>query len=260
MTQVPWMSVVIPAYNEEAAIGGTVTAVRAWLEERGRPYEILVIDNASEDGTVEVLEPLADGERLRVLRNDANRGKGYSVRRGMLEASGRLRLLCDADCGPSLASLDRMVALIEDADVVVGSRTAEGAEITRGQPLRRKLVGWPFITLTRILLLEPTYDIYCGFKLWRGSAADEVFRRQHLDGWTFDAEVLALARRMGYRIEEAGIAWHDRDGSRLSIGRVLVPVVRELLAARRHVRRETRGVQPLPVVREPLLDPTQDLT
>src|SRR5215212_8008663 len=115
----PWMSVVIPAYNEEMTVAGTVAATRSWLEARGASYEIVVVDNASEDRTAEVVRPLVDGERVRLLRNDVNRGKGYSVRRGMLDCSGELRLMCDADCLPSIASLGDMVDLIEDADIVI---------------------------------------------------------------------------------------------------------------------------------------------
>src|SRR2546421_622010 len=132
------MSVVIPAYNEEAGIAQTVEAVRDWLAARGEPFEVIVVDNASEDRTIERLEPLADGTRVRVMRNDSNRGKGHSVRRGMLEASGTLRLHCDADCAPSLPSLPMMLELIGDADVVVGSRLAEGAAVGRRQPLLRR--------------------------------------------------------------------------------------------------------------------------
>jgi hypothetical protein len=101
-------------------------------------------------------------------------------------------------------------------------------------------VGWPFIALTRTIMREPTRDVYCGFKLWRARAAEAAFSRQHLDGWVFDAEVLALARRLGFRVSEIGIAWADRPASKLSITRVLVPAVRELLAARRSVRAQTR--------------------
>jgi dolichyl-phosphate beta-glucosyltransferase len=234
----PWMSVVVPAYNEEQTIEVTVTALRELLEAGGRPYEILVVDNASEDRTAERVEALGPGVRL--LRNDSNRGKGFSVRRGMLEATGELRLLCDADCGPSLASLPRMVEAIEDADVVVGSRIAPGAEVGRVQPLGRRLVGWPFIALTRLLLAEPTRDVYCGFKLWRGVAANAVFARARLDGWVFDAETLALARRLRYRVREVGIVWVNREASKLSILRTLVPAVTELLAARRNVREQAR--------------------
>jgi dolichyl-phosphate beta-glucosyltransferase len=238
--QQPFISVVVPAYNEEQAIAGTIAGVRDRLEAMGHPYEVIVVDNASEDRTVEVVEPLLDGERIRLLRNAVNQGKGFSVRRGMLDASGSMRLLCDADCAPSLASLPKMLEAMEDADVVAGSRTVPGADVGREQPLRRRLVGWPFIALTRLLLREPTRDVYCGFKLWRAVAAQAVFSRQRIDGWAFDAESLAMARRLGFRVEEVGIVWVNREASKLSIFATLVPAVRELLAARRNVKRQTR--------------------
>jgi glycosyltransferase involved in cell wall biosynthesis len=252
------MSVVVPAYNEEAGIARVVAALHERLGGFGRPYEIIVVDNASQDRTVEVLQPLVDGDRVRVLRNNVNRGKGFSVRRGMLDANGGLRLLCDADCGPSLASLPEMLEAMKHADVVAGSRVAKGAQVDRQQPLRRRLVGWPFIALTRLLMGEPTKDVYCGFKLWRGDAAEAVFSRQRLTGWVFDAEVLALARRLGFRVTEVGVAWADRTGSKLSITQVLIPAVRELLDARRNVRAQVhaarRGREAPPNPAEPAPD------
>jgi dolichyl-phosphate beta-glucosyltransferase len=236
----PGISVVVPAYNEETAIATTVGALSGWLEAHGEPWELLVVDNASTDGTAAVVERLADGRRVRLLRNQRNRGKGYSMRRGMLEAEGDLRLHCDADCASSLPSLPHMLELIEDNDVVVGSRLAEGARVGRRQPLRRRIAGRSFQQLCRLLLREPTRDLYCGFKLWRAHAAIDAYSRTRLEGWTFDAEVLAMARALGYRIRETGIVWTDRDGSRVQMGRILVPVVRELIAARRHVRSESR--------------------
>lgn len=235
----PSLSVVIPAYNEERGIASTVEQVRDWLIRDGREWELIVVDNASTDATVDRLRPLLS-DRVRVLENESNRGKGYSVRRGMLAARGELRLHCDADCAPSLASLPGMLALIEDADIVVGSRLAPGARVGRRQPLPRRIVGRSFVLLCRAVLAEPTTDLYCGFKLWRAPVAADVFARIHLDGWTFDAEALAMARALGYRLRETGIVWADRAGSRLSMARVLVPVVRELIAARRHIRREAR--------------------
>ena len=235
----PGLSVVVPAYNEEAGIARTVTALREWLDTHGEPWEILVVDNASRDRTAAVVEELADGEHVRLLRNDRNRGKGHSMRRGMLEATGELRLHCDADCATSLPSLPHMLELAEEYDVVVGSRLAEGAEVAR----RRRLAGRSFQQLCRLVLREPTTDLYCGFKLWRARAAVDAYSRTRLEGWTFDAEVLAMARALGYSICETGIVWTDREGSRVRMGRILLPVVRELLAARRHVRREARRGQ-----------------
>ena len=236
----PRLSVVVPAFNEEEGIAATIRTLRDWLERHGGSYEILVVDNASTDRTAERVEELADGERVRLLRNERNRGKGYSMRRGMLEAQGELRLHCDADCAGSLPSLPHMLELTRESDVVVGSRLADGARVGRRQPLRRRIAGRSFQQLCRIVLREPTSDLYCGFKLWRSRAAIDAYSRTRLEGWTFDAEVLAMARALGYRIRETGIVWTDRDDSRVRMGRILLPVVRELVAARRHVRREAR--------------------
>lgn len=233
----PWISVVIPAFNEETGIADTVDAVHGWCESTGRPFEILLVDNCSTDRTVAAVEKLGLNG-VRTLINESNRGKGWSVRRGMLEARGRLRLHCDADCAPSLVSLPAMLALVDGgADVIVGSRLGPGAAIGRKQPLARRIAGSSFQTLCRILLGEPTRDRFCGFKLWTARSAEDVFAELSLDGWTFDAEALALARALGYGVTELGITWEDREGSRLSMARVLVPVTRELIAARRNVRK-----------------------
>ncbi len=239
------LSVVIPAYNEERGIAGTVEEVRDWLLRDGRDWEIVVVDNASTDGTVEQLQPLLS-DRITLIENEANRGKGYSVKRGMLAARGDLRLHCDADCAPSLVSLPKMLELIDDADVVTGSRLAEGAHVRR-QPLRRRIIGRTFVQLCRLVLREPTRDLFCGFKLFRADAARAAYGRIHLEGWVYDAELFAMARAMGYRIRETGIVWIDREGSRLSMRALVFAAVRDLLAARRHVRRtvEGGGLEPL---------------
>ena len=237
----PWMSVVIPTYNEEMTVPGTVSAVRTWFEDRGVEYEIVVVDNASSDRTAEVLAPLLDGTRVRLLRNEVNRGKGYSVRRGMLDVSGELRLMCDADCLPSLVSLGHMVELIEDADVVIGSRNIDGSRVDRTQPLRRRVASWNFLALCRLVMGEPSRDIFCGFKLFRSEVAEAAFGHQSIEGWAFDIEILALARRLGFTVREAGIVWNDREGSRLSMTRVLIPVIVELMHARRNVRRAVKA-------------------
>jgi len=233
----PRISVVIPAYCEELGIAHTVRSVHDDLLASGESFEVIVVDNASTDQTVARVEALGLPE-VTVLVNEINKGKGWSVKRGMLEARGELRLHCDADCAPSLASLQMMRNLIAaGADVVVGSRLGPGADIGKKQPLLRRIAGSSFQSLCRVLLNEPTRDRFCGFKLWTGVAAEDVFSNIVLDGWTFDAEALALARRLGYGVVETGIVWADREGSRLSMLKVLFPVTRELLTARRNVRK-----------------------
>lgn len=234
----PKFSIVVPLFNEQFAVAGTIVDIRDYFEQRGESFEILLVDNASTDATRVHAEPLLDGSKVRLLVNDANRGKGYSVRRGMLEARGEIRLHCDADCAPSLASLPKMLELLEGNDLVVGSRLAAGAQLGQRQTLPRRFVGRGFQQCCRAILNEPTRDLFCGFKLWRAAAAEDVFERLSLDGWTYDAEAIAMARALGYRVVETGIIWTDREGSRLQMGQILIPVVRELIAARAHVRSE----------------------
>ena len=238
MPSPPSISVIVPVYNEEQEIATIVPQVRETLIARGGEWEIIVVDNASEDRTVERLAPFLDDPHIRLLRNRENRGKGHSVRRGMLDATGELRLMCDADCAPSLVSLADMEAMIGPCDVVAGARNAADSQVARHQPLYRRLASIGFIYLCRRVMSEPLRDIFCGFKLFTGEAAQDVFSRTRIDGWAFDVEALAMARAFGYGVCSSGITWVNRPLSRLSIPRVLVPALRELVAARAHVRAE----------------------
>ncbi len=250
----PELSAVVPARDEAAGIGVTLRALIDALERSGLEHEVLVVDNASTDGTPDAVEALGD-PRVRVLTNSRDLGKGASMRRGMLEARGTLRLHCDADCGFSLPALPRMLARLDSADVIVGSRLAPGAAVGRRQPLRRRLAGRIFVELCRLVLREPTRDLFCGFKLWRAEAAEAAYRASRLDGWVFDAETLATARALGFRIAEVGIPWEDRAGSRLSMPRVVVPVTRDLVAARRRVSALARA--PVPLVEPRVAEATE---
>ena len=216
--QQPWMSVVVPAYNEEKAIGVTVAALRDWLDATGRPYEVLVVDNAQHGRHRRVVRPLLDGERIRLLVNDGNRGKGYSVRRGMLETTGACASSATPTAVPAWPRWAAMVEASREAHVVV--------RLARRRTARRSARGQPLAAPDRRLAVHRadagcscasrTRDVYCGFKLWHGAAADAVFPLQTLEGWTFDAEVLALARRLGFRV--------TRGGHRLGRPRRIAPV------------------------------------
>jgi dolichyl-phosphate beta-glucosyltransferase len=234
----PSMSVIIPVFNEAQEIATIVPAVRAALDARDAEWEILVVDNASTDGTPARVAAIGEDERVRLLGNEVNRGKGYSVRRGMLEARGELRLLCDADCAPSLVSLSRLEAMLDEADVVAGLRNAPDSRVARHQPLHRRAASLGFIFLCRVVMSEPLRDVFCGFKLFTADAARDVFSRARIDGWAFDAEALALARSLGYRVRGCGIEWVNRPASRLSIPRVVLPVLGELISTRAHLSRQ----------------------
>jgi dolichyl-phosphate beta-glucosyltransferase len=230
------MSVIIPVYNEAEEIVKVIPAVRERLQARGGEWEIVVVDNASLDDTVERVALFQGDPRIRLIRNEVNRGKGYSIRRGMLESIGDLRLMCDADCEPSLVSIPAMEALLAQADVVAGARNAADSQVQRYQPIRRRAASLCFIFLCRQVMGEPLRDVFCGFKLFTADAAQDVFSRATIDGWAFDAEALGLARALGYRVAPCGIAWTHRPGSRLSIPRIVIPVLRELAATRARIR------------------------
>ncbi len=230
------MSVIVPVFNEAQEIATIIPALREALLTRGGEWEIVVVDNASEDDTAPRVAPFLTDRRVCLLRNEHNRGKGYSVRRGMLEARGELRLMCDADCAPSLVSLPAMEALIGECDIVAGARNAADSQVARYQPLQRRAASLAFIFLCRRVMGEPLRDVFCGFKLFTAAAAHDVFSRARIDGWAFDAEALALARALGYGVQPCGIAWTHRPGSRLSILQIMIPVLRELVATRAHLR------------------------
>ena len=232
------LSVIVPVYNEAEEITTIVTALRDTLQRRGADWEIIVVDNASEDDTVQRLQPFLEDPRIRLLSNQHNRGKGYSVRRGMLDARGDLRLMCDADCAVSLVSLPAMEAMIDHCEIVAGARNASNSQVERYQPVQRRAASLAFIFLCRQVMGEPLRDVFCGFKLFTAAAAEDVFARVRIEGWAFDAETLALARALGYRVEACGITWSHRPGSRLSIVHIVIPVLRELVLARAHVRAE----------------------
>jgi dolichyl-phosphate beta-glucosyltransferase len=226
------ISVIVPVYNEADEIATIVPAVRDVLVDRGGDWEIIVVDNASEDETPERIRPFLDDRRIHLLRNDRNRGKGYSIRRGMLAASGQLRLMCDADCAPSLVSLPAMEAMVGECEVVAGARNSADSQVARYQPIRRRAASLGFILLCRLVMGEPLRDVFCGFKLFTADAAEDIFNLAEIDGWAFDAEALALARALGYRVRPCGIAWSNRPGSRLSMIHVVLPVMRELVDTR----------------------------
>jgi dolichyl-phosphate beta-glucosyltransferase len=211
----PELSVVVPAYNEAARLPPTVQRVEAFLA--GRPHEIVIVDDGSTDGTVEAARAVAR-TGLVVLRNEGNRGKGYSVRRGMRAARGARRLMTDADLSTPIEELARLEkALDAGHDVAIGSRALEGARIEVRQPWYREGMGRLFNVFVRALVLPGLRDTQCGFKLFTGEAADAVFAAARLDGFSFDVESLFIARRLGYRVAELPVTWRNDAATRVGL-------------------------------------------
>lgn len=243
------LSVVVPAFNEARRLPATLASVTAYLDGRGRPYELIVVDDGSRDATAEVATRTlsALGERGRLLRLPANRGKGAAVRAGVEAARGERVLMTDADLSTPIEELDALErACASGADVAIGSRALDRSLITRRQPLLREWSGRLFNLVVQLFALPGIQDSQCGFKLFRGETAHDVFGRARSDGFGFDVEVLAIAKHLGYRIAEVPVRWRNDDDSRLSLARgtaaFLEPLrVRLGLWLGRYGRRETRG-------------------
>jgi glycosyltransferase involved in cell wall biosynthesis len=212
------ISIIIPAYNEEKRLPATLRTVRAWLEATSWEFaEIVVVDDGSRDATVE----LARNSGARVLLNPGNRGKGYTVRHGMLEARGDWALFTDADLSSPIEELDKLTAAVdrEQARAAIGSRALDRSLIGVRQPLLREYVGRFFNLVIRAITGLPFHDTQCGFKLFETAAAREIFQRQRLNGFGFDVEVLFIARRLGYRTAEVPVRWNDAAGTKVSMWR-----------------------------------------
>jgi dolichyl-phosphate beta-glucosyltransferase len=240
------LSIVIPAYNEAARITPTLRRLHDYLAAQPLRYEIIVVDDGSTDHTIGVVTTLmASIPHLHLVRQSPNRGKGAAVRAGMLAASGQLRVMTDADGSMPPEQLPKLLGPIVQcrAAIAIGSRYAPGAKASAKQPLYRVLWSRLANTLIQRSLVPGVRDTQCGFKAFTAEAARDLFASARIDGWAFDLEVLALARRRGFAIAEVGVEWTDDRRSRVNPLKDMIKVVREAFVIRRNLR---RGVYELP--------------
>jgi len=224
----PYLSIVIPAYNEEERILPTIGAIASHVAGMGFPWELIIADDGSRDQTVALVESLGL-VNLRLLRAETNGGKGSAVRRGVLAARGRYILFDDADNSTPIEELGKLLHALADEgyDLAVGSRAAGGAEEARRSLLRRTLSGglrW----MVRYLFRIGVRDTQCGFKLFTRAAAHRLYAAQTIDGFSFDLEILYLAARLGYRVAEVPVSWIDAPGSKVDTAREVQRFLRDL--------------------------------
>ena len=228
------LSVVIPAYNEEKRLGRTFDAIIPFLQRKQLPWEILIHDDGSRDGTAELVKRYAKTHpTIRLNLGGNNRGKGYAVKQAMLLACGNWRLLTDADLSTPIEELDQLWPWTQQGfPIVIGSRKIKGAKIERRQPWLRQKMGLAFTYLSKWFLATPVTDFTCGFKLFRGDVAQEVFSRSLIERWGYDSEVLFIAHQLGFQIKEVPVVWrHDTD-TKVRLGVDILSSARELIAIR----------------------------
>jgi len=216
--QRPLVSIVIPAYNEAARIGNALDEVLRCVHKRDWHAEILVVNDGSTDGTAAIVEEFSRlHPEVRLLNNEENRGKGFSVRHGMLHAAGQMVMFTDADLSAPMEEAERLFeALRQGADIAIGSRWLERKRQTLKQPFYRQFFGRCFNAITRSVIGLPFADTQCGFKAFRHPVAQTVFQLQRIERWGFDPELLFIALRRGYQIREVPVTWGHDERSRLS--------------------------------------------
>jgi dolichyl-phosphate beta-glucosyltransferase len=214
----PTYSIIIPAYNESARVGATLDKVLAYVTKRGWDAEIIAVDDGSRDHTADIVRSREEkNPRLRLLQNPGNRGKGYSVRNGMLHAQGETLLFSDADLSAPIEEAEkRFAAIANGADVAIGSRWLRSDLQTERQPLYRQLFGRIFNLALRITLGLNIRDTQCGFKAFTRRAAKTIFPMQTVERWGFDPELLYLAREFGFKVVEVPVEWAHSEGTRIS--------------------------------------------
>ncbi len=230
----PFLSIVIPAHNEEHRLPATLEKIHAFLKTQPYPAEVLVVENGSHDNTYALsLDYARRMPELRVLHEQA-RGKGLAVRRGMLEARGEYRFICDADLSMPIEEVNRFLPpTLPAPDVAIGSREAPGA-VRYNEPSYRHLVGRGFNLMVRWLALPGLQDTQAGFKCFRAAVAQDVFQCQTLEGMSFDVEVLFIARLRGYHIAEVPIHWYFNPDSRVRLFEDSLRMGIDLLTIRRN--------------------------
>ncbi len=233
------LSIIVPAYNEGLRLPPTLVKLDAFLRTQPLRYEIVVVDDGSKDNTCDVVTAHMDQiAGLRLLRQTPNRGKGAAVRMGMLQARGQIRVMCDADGSMPAEELPKLLAPITSckAEIAIGSRYAEGAKTDVKQPFYRVLWSRLCNRVIQKSLVPGVRDTQCGFKAFTAEAARDLFRYGRIDGWAFDLEILALARRRGFAIAEVGVEWKDDGRSRVNPLKDMWKVVKEAITIRKNLR------------------------
>ena len=234
MAQYPKYSIVIPAYNESARIPATLRSVVDCIRARGWNAEVLVVNDGSRDETAAVVKEFAQtAPEVRLLENPTNRGKGYSVRHGILQALGDIVMFTDADLSsPMDEAEDLFAAIAGGADIAIGSRWLATSRQTHRQPLYRQIFGRCFNLLTRMVMNLPFADTQCGFKAFTRTAAQTVFQLQTIERWGFDPELLFIALKRGYQITEVPVSWAHDARTRISYLRDGLQMLKELAIVR----------------------------
>jgi dolichyl-phosphate beta-glucosyltransferase len=242
----PFLSIVIPAYNEEERLVASIAKIASYLDDSGVDAEIIVVDDGSKDRTAEIAANALSNRRGRVLRNGENRGKGYSVRKGVLEARGRFVLFTDADLSTPIEEHGKLAAVIRerDLDVVIGSRALPNSDVQVQQGWLRKNMGRTFNSMIRAVTGLPFRDTQCGFKLMDRDRVKPLFDKMVVNRFAFDVELLFLCARFGLSVVDAPVTWRNAPGSKVSVLGDPLNMIVDVLRVRWRFRRGLYNPEP----------------
>lgn len=233
----PFLSIVIPAHNEENRLPRTLEQIFAFLNEQSFSSEVIVVENGSSDRTLELANEFAKNHPSLIVIHEERRGKGNAVQRGVLSAHGEYRFICDADLSMPIEELPKFLPpILSDFDIAIGSREAKGA-VRYNEPSYRHLGGRVINFVIRLLILPGLNDTQCGFKCFRAEVCEMLFQQQTLTGWSFDIELLYLARRKKLRIKEIPIQWYYDADSKVSAVRDALRMIGDIFRIHRNAIR-----------------------
>lgn len=212
-----FLSVIIPTYNEESNIESTLAEVSRYLNSKEFSYEVIAIDDGSTDLTIEKLHEFKwKFHNFRIIENRLNMGKGYVVKKAMLQTNGKYKMFMDADNSTSIYEFDKFLPYLEQGyDAVIGSRHVKDSEIASSEPLSRILLGQVYILLSKIILAVKASDFNCGFKAYKYDSAKRIFPLQKMDDWSFDTELIFLINKLRMKIKEVPVRWSYKDTSKV---------------------------------------------
>lgn len=239
----PHLSVVVPAYNEEVRIGPSLERLSEYYGGQPYPWDVIVVSDGSKDRTAEIVAEFAKSHpNFRLIDSQPNHGKGFVVKKGMLEATGDWILFCDADLATPQEETEKLLEhMRQGADVAIGSRPMKDSKLEIRQPWYREFLGRCFNKAVKILAIKGIDDTQCGFKMFTRKAAQDVFARCTLDGFSFDFEALMIARDLGYRIDEVPIRWSHQEGSKVVLLRDGPRMLRDLVKLRFRGKKKRLG-------------------
>lgn len=215
-----FLSIIIPVFNEKEIIINTLKTIINFLVKKEYPYELIIVDDASTDDTVKIIQDFlkTNSQPIILLKNNINRGKGYAVRKGVLVSRGEYILFTDADLSTPIEELDKLLFFIKNGyDIVIGSRGLKQSQLIRRQVWYREKMGKIFNLLVRILILKGIKDTQCGFKIFKTEVAKKIFLKTKINRFAFDVEVLFIAKKFNYKIKEVAITWKNRYASKVHI-------------------------------------------